>query len=475
MRRFACASELLIKIDRADRLSLRAQLERELRRAIQSGRLRAGSPLPATRTLAADLGLSRGVVVEAYEQLVSEGYVLAERGSVTRVASRAVTCEDEDEEPAREPPAPAFRYDLRPGLPDLGLFPRREWLLSMSQAIRGAGPGALDYPDPRGAEPARRELAAYLNRVRATRARSDHIVFSGGSAQGITLICRALLARGMRRLAVEDPGHADQCTDIQAVGLETPRIPVDEEGIVVERLSETGADAVLVTPAHQYPTGAVLSPDRRAALLHWAARRGAVIIEDDYDAEYRYDREPIGALQGLAPERVAYVGSASKTLSPALRIGWVVAPADLLPDVARLKFEADRGSPGLELMAFGDFLARGQFDRHLRHTRRTYRQRRNALVAALRQHLPSLTPRGVAAGLHLMLELPERMDEDAAVAEAAHRSIRVYGARSYHARPDCARPALLIGYGGLPESRIRPAVAQLAEAFAKGLARRSRP
>jgi GntR family transcriptional regulator/MocR family aminotransferase len=215
----------------------------------------------------------------------------------------------------------------------------------MRRAFSTMSSALLDYPDPRGAGLAREALASYLNRARATVARADRVVFCSGSAQGIGLLCRVLRERGVRRIAVEDPGHADQCTDIRTCGLETPRIPVDEHGLCVERLERLDAGAVLVTPAHQYPTGAVLAPERRAALLKWATERRAIIIEDDYDAEYRYDREPIGALQGLAPDRVVYVGTASKVLSPALRLAWLVVPAGLVADVARAKLQADRGSP----------------------------------------------------------------------------------------------------------------------------------
>ena len=311
MKRTSSAVEIFVRIDRTGSVSVRLQLERELRRAIQSGRLGHGAPLPSTRALASDLGLSRGVVVEAYEQLLAEGYLSAQRGSATRVSGRRTA---DDLAPAKEECAPTPRYDFRPGLPDLSLFPRRAWVAAMRHAFSEISPAALDYPDPRGAEPARRAITTYLNRARATVARADRVVFCSGTAQGIGLLCRVLRERGVRRIAVEDPGHADQCTDIRKSGLETPRVPVDEKGLDVERLRSLDAGAVLVTPAHQYPTGAVLAPERRTALLNWATERQAVIIEDDYDAEYRYDRDPVGALQGLAPGRVVYVGTASKVL-----------------------------------------------------------------------------------------------------------------------------------------------------------------
>jgi GntR family transcriptional regulator/MocR family aminotransferase len=235
----------------------------------------------------------------------------------------------------------------------------------------------------------------------------------------------------------------------------------------VDRLARSDAGAVLVTPAHQYPTGAVLTPERRAALLDWAERTRGVIIEDDYDAEYRYDREPIGALQGLAPDRVVYVGSASKVLSPALRLGWLVVASDLAADVAQAKLRADRGSSAFEQLTFADFLNRGELDRHLRRTRPVYRRRRDTLVAALRTHFSGLAIQGVAAGLHLMIRLDADLDEQAVVAAAARRSVRVYGARAYRALPRLGPPALIIGYGGLCESEMPESVRQLALAVAE--------
>jgi GntR family transcriptional regulator / MocR family aminotransferase len=459
--RTTSAAELLLRFDRGARVPLRLQLERALRGAIQSGRLAAGSALPSTRALAADLGLSRGVVVEAYEQLLAEGYLIAHHGSATRVATRRTHLV-----PARRPEGRTFsvRYDFRPGLPDLSLFPRRAWVAATQRAIAAASHAALDYPDPCGPEAARIALATYLNRARATAARPEQVIFCSGSAQGIGLVCHALKARGAAAIAVEDPGHADQCTDIRSTGLKTPRIAVDAKGLRVDLLARSAARAVLTTPAHQYPTGAVLAPERRTALLEWADRKHAFVIEDDYDAEYRYDRDPIGAVQGLAPDRVVYVGSASKVLSPALRLGWLVVPADLSADLARAKLHADRGSSALEQLAFAEFLNRGELDRHLRRTRPIYRRRRDALVTALRARFPKSAIHGVAAGLHLMIELANEVDEDAVVAAAAQRSVRVYGARAYRAHPREGPPALLMGYGGIDESAIAAGVDQLAAA-----------
>jgi GntR family transcriptional regulator/MocR family aminotransferase len=470
MKRTTSAAELLVALKRDTHIPLRLQLERELRRAIQSGRLRAGSRLPSTRTFAADLGLSRGVVVEAYEQLHAEGYLISQHGSATRVAVRRA---HRDPVVTPERPVALPRFDFRPGLPDLSLFPRRAWMTSMQRGLAAAPDAAFDYPDPRGVQAARVALATYLNRARATVVDPDRVIFCSGAAQGIGILCKVLRERGLRAVAVEDPGHADQCTDIRATGLKTPRIPVDASGVRVDLLARTDAEAVLATPAHQYPTGAVLSPERRATLLEWAEQKRAIIIEDDYDAEYRYDREPIGAMQGLAPDRVVYVGSASKVLSPALRLGWLVVPSGLAGEVVRSKLQADRGSSVFEQLAFADFLNRGELDRHLRRTRPVYRRRRDALVAALHTRFRRFPIHGIAAGLHFMIELDGDVEEEAVVAAAARRSVRLYGARTYRANR-VGPPALVVGYGGISESDMPDAVSHLAAAVDEVRRRRRR-
>jgi GntR family transcriptional regulator/MocR family aminotransferase len=457
MKRTTFARELLLTVRRGQGPTLREQLEAELRAAIQTGRLPGGSLLPSTRVLAADLQVSRGVTVLAYEQLVAEGYLVARRGSATRVVARR---------PVRTPrggparPVASVRYDFRPGLPDVSLFPRRDWLSSLRRVLAVADETALGYPEPQGAVPARAALAAYLNRTRGTVAHADRLVLCSGYAQGLRLVCEALRSRGIRRVAVEDPGHGGQRADVRAMGLAVRPVRVDRGGLCVDELQRLDVGAVLVTPAHQFPTGVVLAPERRPALLAWAARRRAMIVEDDYDAEYRYDREPVGALQGLAPDHVAYLGSVSKTLAPALRLGWVLLPQALVDRVALAKLHADHGSPTLDQLALADFVERGALDRHLRKMRPIYRRRRDALVAALAARLPGLPVAGVAAGLHIMVHLPAGTDEDALADAALSRAMRLYGVGPHRTRP--GPPALLLGYGSLTDADITAGVELLA-------------
>jgi GntR family transcriptional regulator/MocR family aminotransferase len=270
---------------------------------------------------------------------------------------------------------------------------------------------------------------------------------------------------GRSSIGVEDPGHAVIREIVARTGLRPVPIPVDEEGIDFDALEAAGPDAVLVTPAHQFPTGVVLSPERRTRLLEWAERRDAIVAEDDYDAEFRYDRPPVGALQGLSPDRVAYLGSASKTLAPTLRLGWLIPPPRLVRPLADEVLYSVIAPPRLEQLAFADFLERGELDRHLRRMRLRYRRRRDVLLEALAAELPQVEVRGIAAGLHVLAVLPPGSDEARILEEALARRISLYGLAEHSVRPR-AEAALLLGYAVSPEPAIRAAVAKLAEAVA---------
>ncbi|OKJ01159.1 MocR-like pyridoxine biosynthesis transcription factor PdxR [Kitasatospora sp. CB01950] len=449
--------ELLIEWgDGAD--GLVGRVVRGLREAVREGRLGPGERLPGSRVLAAELGVSRGVVVEAYEQLAAEGYLVGRRGSGTRVAAGVAVAG-----PGRvERAAPAeWRYDLKPGTPDLGAFPRAAWAAAVRRALQGAANSELGYPDPAGLPLLRGELAAYLGRVRGVVARPERVAVVSGVGQGLALLLQVLAAGGRRRIAVEDPGSPGTLELLRAHGVRPVGVRVDEEGLVVGELAASGAQAVLVTPAHQYPTGVVLSARRRTELAEWA-RAGGLVVEDDYDAEFRYDREPLGAVQGLAPERAVYLGSLSKTLAPGLRLGWAVLPEHLREEFAHAKQYADLGTGAIDQLAFAALLESGGYDRHLRAVRPRYRARRDALVEALRTHLPEAELRGVAAGLHLYLDLPDGVDEQAVAAAALRRGVRVATVGPGRLRP--GRPAIAVGYAGVAEQRLRDAAALLGEA-----------
>lgn len=437
----------------------RAQVETGLREAIRAGRLRPDARLPSSRALAAELGVSRRLVVEAYEQLAAEGYLLARPGSGTRVAPRPQAAADDGAAPGAPPPVPrpVEGIDLFPGAPDLTLFPRRAWGRSLRRALAELPDARLTYGEFGGTSELRLAVAEHLGRVRAAAAEPDDILVTSGYQQGLRIFCQLVKGGGGRRVAVEDPGFPVAGWTIEAEGLEAAPIPIDEDGIDVGALAAAAADAVVVTPAHELPLGAVLAPERRRQLVAWARQSGALVLEDDYDAELRYDRGPAGALQGLAPDVVVLAGTVSKTLAPALRLGWLLLPPDLVGTAITARAMADGGGPRLEEWALADLIASGGFDRHVRGARLRYRAKRAALLDAVATSLPGARLRGVAAGLHAVLELPDGADEAAVVAGAKAAGVQVQGLAAFtraHPHP----PGLVVGYGLPSERELRRAV-----------------
>ena len=457
---------------------LRASLEDQLREAVRSGRLAPGLRLPSSRSLAADLGVARNTVVNVYGQLAAEGWLVARQGSVTRVAGRAPAAEAA---PARGGVPRRLRYDLRPGSPDVAAFPVSRWLAAARRALNTAPAEVFgDAPDARGRPELHQALAGYLARARGVRVSPDRIVVCSGFTQGLGLICQALRARGATTLAMEEYGLPDLRSIAAGHGLSTRLLPVDSGGAVLDtggrgELAGPGnaggpgdagglgdADAVLLTPAHQFPLGGVLAPGRRTRAIEWATRTGGFLIEDDYDGEFRYDRQPVGAMQALGPEQVIYAGTASKSLAPGLRVGWLVLPACLVGEVSAAKALTDRYSSSFDQLTLAEFLTTGAYDRQVRRSRLAYRRRRDHLVAAVRRHVPQARVTGVAAGLHALLELPPGLDEDEIIARAAARhDLALDGLRHYSPGPGPQRPALVIGYATPPEHGFTGAVARL--------------
>ncbi|MEV5893726.1 PLP-dependent aminotransferase family protein [Nonomuraea fuscirosea] len=459
------AEDLLIELDRDAGVPLHRQIEASIRTSIRAGRLRAGASLPPTRTLASGLGVSRGVVVEAYQQLVAEGYLASRSGGYTQVAASMPPTAAGADPAAATARSPGFKVDFGYGRTDVSQFPRAAWLRSVRGVLTTTPNDRFAYLDGRGVPELRQALCDYLNRVRGTLAVPGNVVVCNGYAQGISLLIQVLAARGVKRIAMEDPSSADDARVLAVdAGLAVAGIPVGPDGVRTDALDRADADALILTPSHQWPTGGVLPAAARAEVIRWARRRGAIVIEDDYDAEYRYDRSPVGAMQGLAPDHVVYCGTASKTLAPGLRLGWMVLPAHLVGDVAAAKLLADRGSPVIDQLTFADFLGRGEFDRHLRRMRPVYRRRRDALLDALRTRLPELRPAGIAAGQHVVAWLPPDLDEAAVVAAAARHGLGVQGVGPFR----IAAPGpggLIFGYAILGESAIAEGVALLATAI----------
>ena len=436
---------------------VRAGLEAALREAVSTGRLAPGTVLPSSRSLAADLSVARNTVAEVYGQLVAEGWLEGRTGSGTSVA------DNPGREPSRgkSPPAPAkaARYDLRPGAPDVGLFSRRAWLQALRKVLATAPDEVLGYPDPRGLRELRHALASYLARARGVVASPGQVVVCAGFTHGLSLVCRALRAGGATTLAVEAHGHQVHWAIAESHGLRLAALPVDELGAAVEVCGD--ADGVLLTPAHQFPSGVALHPKRRREVVEWASSRSTLIVEDDYDGEFRYDRQPVGAMQALAPDHVVYAGTASKSLVPGLRLGWLVVPEGAVDAVVAAKEATGASCSSLEQLALAELITSGQYDRQVRQARLVYRRRRDRLSAALAAR--GWPVAGVAAGLQALVILRDGRTEDDVVTRALEHGLSLYGLDRFtfpgHAHP----PALVVGYARPPEHAFTVALARLAQ------------
>jgi GntR family transcriptional regulator/MocR family aminotransferase len=453
--------EVLLPLSRSGPGTLRTQLTAGLRDAIRSGALPAGRVIPSSRALAADLSVSRRLVVEVYDQLAAEGYLRSSprSGTVVGETVTASAATSSRVEPAR------IRYDLRPGIPDLDAFPTVSWRRATNRALVQPPTDLLAYPDPRGWWPLRVELAGYLRRVRGVDTTPERIVVSSSAANALWLLTSALASQGRATVGIEEPGMVGRERVILRAGGRWRTLDVDDGGVRTDQLSGSDCSAVLVSPAHQFPTGAALSLDRRADLTRWAAS-GGLVIEDDYDAEFRYDRSPVGALQGLAPDQVAYIGTTSKSLAPGLRLAWLALPERLVEPVSRAKAETDGGTCTPLQATFAEYLAIGDYDRHLRTMRHRYRRRRDALIEALDRRIPSLPVGGTAAGLHLTLGLPDATDWPA-LRSALHQRQVVSGCTNdYRAGPPRTPRRLVLGYGNLDTALVEDAVIRLADGLA---------
>ncbi|WP_454729926.1 MocR-like pyridoxine biosynthesis transcription factor PdxR [Cellulosimicrobium protaetiae] len=483
------------------------RLERAVRDAVHTGRVPIGAALPPSRQLAEALGVSRWVVTEAYGQLVAEGFLEARTGSATRVSAaarpttpggarvgtgRGGSGENHEERAAGGRPAPAdmgsgrsrtaarARFDLAPGVPDLRHVPRDAWLRAAREALGTSGGTAsnddLGQPSPAGHPHARAVVADHLRRARVAAAADDAVVLTRGATDGIARVAAALVEAGHTHLLVEDPSWSVLRDVAGRVGLTPVPVPVDDAGADIEALvaasRRTGARAALLTPAHQFPTGSALAPERREAVLGWARAVDGLVVEDDYDAEFRYDRRPVAALQQLDPERVVLLGSVSKTMSPAFGVGWMVVPARWRESVMRAASPTHGAAAApstVDQLTFARFVASGGYDRHLRAARGRYRRRRDAVLDALARELPDAAVSGIAAGMHALLSLPSAPDDpapDAAhvVREAARREVTVVDLRRYQVRPADRSTTLVLGYGNLADARVDEAVARLATA-----------
>jgi GntR family transcriptional regulator/MocR family aminotransferase len=459
-------SDLLLDLDATGRGGLRHRLEGALREAIRSGRLPGGTRLPPTRVLARDLGISRGTVLQAYGQLVAEGWLSGKRGSGTVVAAPSNTASS----PVFEPPEPLlvpWRFDLRPGFLDASSFPRVEWVRALRRAFAAAPDDAFDYGNSQGQLALRTELAGYLRRARGLEVAAGDLLVTAGFTQSLGLLGRSLFASGVRTVAIEEPSWRFHRSILRAAGHELVPIDVDDRGARVDELeSAPDIGAVLLTPNRQYPTGVTLSADRRSRLLRWARGTGAVVIENDYDGEFRYDGHPIGSLQGLDPGVVAYGGTASKTLAPGVRLGWLTLPDSLRQPLVAAKRLTDWQTGGLDQLALAELMRTSAYDRHVRKMRLRYRRRRDTLVTTLAAANPRLRVSGAAAGLNVLLPLPSA-EVEADVLAAAHAAGIGLGGVAADKYYEHGRGAgLIVGFAAAPEHTFPSAVNALADVVA---------
>jgi GntR family transcriptional regulator / MocR family aminotransferase len=444
---------------------VRAGLEAALRAAVRDGRLRPGSRLPASRGLARDLGLARNTVADAYGQLVAEGWLEARTGSGTWVAERPVQATSAKGPALAAPASP--RYDLRAGIPAVSAFPRAPWLAACRAAISAADEAALGYPDPRGVPQLREAIAGYLARARGVVASPERVIVCAGFAHGLAMVCQVLSERGVAAIAAEAYGHRLHRRIARSQGVVVSSLPVDPAGAVPDAIGRD-VGAVVLTPGHQYPLGMTLAPARRAAFIRWAAQAGSLVVEDDYDGEFRYDRQPVGAMQALAPDHVIYAGTASKSLAPGLRLGWLVVPETMIDELVAVKETSGFCNGTLDQLALAGLIGSGGYDRQIRQARLTYRRRRDRLISALASSVPSVGLTGIAAGLHAVAELPPGQTEQDVVDRATAHGVAVDGLGDYTADGHERAPALVIGYGRPAEHAFSTAIGRLCAALADG-------
>lgn len=471
--------ELIVSLKSSAKVPLYQQIYSQIRDGILLGRVESGERLPSTRDLAARHEISRNTVNLAYERLLSEGYLESRRGSGTYVAALGPDLMPSEKGDTRfsgvpiaiagwmrdlekwvyAPPFLALPYDFRPGMPSLDYFPIELWRRLVRRHLRRLSPELARYDEPAGYRPLRKAIAAYLRRSRAVVCDPDQVVVTTGSQQAIDLLARLLVVSG-QRVVVENPGYPAAVAVFRAVGAELCPIPVDEQGIQTSRLP-SGASVLYVTPSHQYPTGVLLPLSRRLELLTWARRHRTVIIEDDYDCEFRYGGRPVESLQGLDQSGlVLYIGTFSKVLFPTLRLGYVVLPSSLVKPFLALKWIADRHTSSLEQRFMADFILHGYFERYLRKMQKVYEERREALIESLARHAKNYVEVAPSvAGLHLTGWIKERIDVTWLKDRAAEVGVGVYPLTPYFLEKP--RPGLLFGYSAISIEDIRKGIRRL--------------
>lgn len=444
------------KLDRNLRQPLSQQLQGQLRQAIRDKALSQGQLLPSTRRLAEDLLVSRPVVVEAYAQLAAEGYLFLQQGRRARVSSVAAAVEIPTCGARRRRETPE---EFKSTLPELTSFPRDTWLRAMKRGLRSMATADFGYSNPLGVARLREALADYVSRTRGAHIAPADLVITSGFAEARSLFCELLRATGRSTLALEDPGYSDR-RFVAASGLTAVSVPVDQDGLDVKRLEASGAHGVIVTPSHQFPTGTILSATRRADLVEWLRGGDRLALEDDYDSEFRYDKAGIAPIQNVARERIFYAGTVSKTLAPALRLGWLAVPSPFRDDIVDCLLSRSEGVSRLDQFALATMIESGEYEHHVRRMRRVYGRRREYLIRRLGEVVPSVVVLGAAAGLHVVISLPPGVEPNAAC--AALRTVSIAAEPlSHYTFETGILSCVVVGFGQASLSGLDAAVAAL--------------
>lgn len=461
---------LWLPIDRSSALPLIQQISQQIRKQILQGKLQSGEKLPSTRALAEDLSVSRNVVIEAYEQLAAEGFIETSHGSGTFVAKGAYLKQEVELatnfEMFEESQERKDFIDFRSGIPALDLLPQKT-LAKLSYQIWNDVPSSVfGYDLPAGRPELRNALAKYLEKTRGVHCHPSQLVITSGATQALTLVGRLLLSAG-DELLIEDPITIDIQTIFKSTGAILHPVAVDHEGIQTSLLpQDKDPKFVFVTPSHQFPLGGTLPIQRRIQLIHYAREKGCYLVEDDYDSEFRYEGTPVSSLQGLEPERVLYIGSFSKILSPALRMGYVILPKSLIERCRNIKWFTDLHTPSVNQLVLARFIEEGYLERHIAKMKKVYRQRRDFFIACLKQAFANqVNIFGASTGLHLIAEFPNLTFTKKKVEEMHNFGIKVYEVEDHTIVKGRHENRLILGYGHLTKEELKEGVDRLEQAI----------
>ncbi|MCS1381789.1 PLP-dependent aminotransferase family protein [Lysinibacillus sphaericus] len=459
---------LWIPINRALDIPLNKQVYRQIREKILNGTLQSGERLASTRKLCSELNVSRNVILEAYEQLVAEGFLVSHRGSGTFVADGAhlTLSSKETVQKKIENKTTAPKIDFRSGIPALDLFPRKTWAKLSHNIWNDTNPAIFGYDQPEGRYELREELANYLLRTRGVDCHPDQIVITSGATQALTVITRLFLLANDEAI-MEDPITNDIQTIFKSSGASIYAIPVDQCGMRTALLPQDRQPKfIFITPSHQFPLGGTLPIQRRIQLINYARHKECYLVEDDYDSEFRYEGPPVSSLQGLDPHRVLYIGSFSKILSPALRIGYLVLPIDLVEKCRQLKWFSDLHTPSIDQLILARFIKEGYLERHIAKMKKYYKNNRDFLIDCLHTTFSNkIKILGYSTGLHLVVEMQNIHFSSALLQKIEQFGVKVYPVEDHSISKGKHNNQIILGFGHLKKDEIQEGITRLFRAI----------